>query len=68
VTRGFCARCGTTLTYAHTGRPGEIDVTVASLAEPARVTPRSHIWVEDKAPWLVLDDDLPQFRQKVTAP
>ncbi|HEX5787661.1 MAG TPA: GFA family protein [Woeseiaceae bacterium] len=68
VTRGHCAGCGTTLTYEHVGRPGEIDVTVASLAEPARITPRSHIWVDDKLPWLVLNDDLPQFLQKVTAP
>lgn len=67
VTRGFCAQCGTSLTYGHTDRPGELDVTVASLAEPERITPRSHIWVEDKAPWLVINDDLPQFPRKVTS-
>jgi hypothetical protein len=51
----------------HVDRTGEIDVTVASLADPARITPQSHIWMEDKAPWLVVDDDdLPQFAQKVT--
>ncbi len=61
VTRGFCAQCGTSLTYAHRDRPGEIDITVVSLAEPERISPRSHIWVEDKAPWLVIDDDLPQY-------
>jgi len=66
VTRGFCAQCGTSLTYTHVDRPGEIDVTVASLADPERITPQSHIWMDDKAPWLVVDDDLPQFPQKVT--
>lgn len=67
VTRGFCAQCGTSLTYQHTDRPGEIDITVASLAEPERIAPRSHIWVEDKAPWLVINDELPQFPRKVTS-
>ena len=27
--RGFCARCGTPLTYRNAARPGEIDVTSA---------------------------------------
>lgn len=68
VLRGHCAKCGTTLTYEHVARPGEVDVTVASLAEPDGITPRSHIWVEDKVPWLVVNDDLPQFMQKITSP
>jgi hypothetical protein len=67
VTRGFCAACGTALTYARVDRPGEIDITVASLDEPGRISPLSHIWLEDKAPWLVIGDELPQFRQKATS-
>jgi hypothetical protein len=66
VTRGFCAQCGTSLTYTNEDRPGEIDITVASLAEPQRIVPRSHIWVENKAPWLVIDDGLPQYQRKAT--
>jgi hypothetical protein len=64
VTRGFCSHCGTTLSYAHSERPGEIDITVTSLDEPGRITPRSHIWLEDRAPWQVIADDLPQFPRK----
>jgi len=39
VTRGFCADCGSCLTYSHEGRPGDIDVTLATLEEAADHTP-----------------------------
>lgn len=60
VRRGFCSACGTSLTYFHEGRPDEIDVTLASLDEPARLVPERHIWVADKLPWVTLGDGLPQ--------
>ncbi len=62
VTRGFCARCGTTLTDSHDSRPAEIDVTLASLDDPARLAPQAHVWVSDKLPWISIDDGLPQFK------
>lgn len=61
VRRGFCAACGTSLTYFHEGRPGEIDVTLASLDDPGRLVPERHLWVEDKLPWVTLADGLPQY-------
>ena len=36
VLRGFCAQCGTSLTYRNERRAAEIDVTLASLDDPAR--------------------------------
>ena len=61
VERGFCGACGTTLTYANNRRVGEIDFTLASLEDPAALRPQMHIWVEDKLPWVVIADGLPQF-------
>lgn len=63
VERGFCAHCGTTVTYYHEDRPQEIDLVVTTLHEADRVTPRRHIWVEHKLPWLVIGDDLPRFQR-----
>ena len=60
VTRGFCAACGTPLTYRHEARGGEIDVTLATLDEPARLAPVMHVWVSEKLPWLLIADGLPQ--------
>jgi hypothetical protein len=61
VNRGFCGHCGTTLTYCHEQRADEIDVTLASLDDPGALRPAMHIWVEDKLPWVVIADGLPQF-------
>jgi hypothetical protein len=61
VRRGFCARCGSCLTYSHEARPAEIDVTLASLDEAAQLAPRMHVWVADKLPWVRIEDGLPQF-------
>ena len=63
VTRTFCGRCGTPLTFATTEEPDWIDVTVASMDRPEAVPPRGHIWTDSALPWLVLDDDLPRHRR-----
>jgi hypothetical protein len=50
VTRTFCPRCGTSLTYETESRPREIDVTLASAAD-GTIEPTGHIWMEDAAGW-----------------
>ncbi len=61
VVRGFCARCGSCLTYFHEARGAEIDVTLATLDDAARLAPQKHGGVADKLPWVRIDDGLPQF-------
>jgi hypothetical protein len=61
VERGYCASCGTALTYRHAQRAADIDVTLASLDEPGRFAPEFHVWVEDRLPWLRVADGLPQY-------
>ena len=61
VERGFCAACGSSLTYTHAARPREIDVTLASLDDPAALRPACHIWVSDRVDWAPLADGLPQY-------
>ena len=61
VDRGFCSRCGSSITYWHHSRGEEIDLTLASLDDPASVQPEDHIWVCDKPDWVVIADDLPQY-------
>ncbi|MDQ3260475.1 MAG: GFA family protein [Pseudomonadota bacterium] len=67
VLRGFCATCGTSLTYRRDGRAAEIDVTLASLDAPTLLKPECHIWVRDKLPWVAMDDGLPQFETVSTS-
>jgi hypothetical protein len=63
VLRGFCALCGTGMTYSHQGRIGQIDVAVATLDDPGSLQPEYHIWVSHKLSWVSLGDQLPQFAE-----
>lgn len=61
ISRGFCAECGSSLTYQNVLRSGEIDFTLVSLEDSSMYAPKAHIWVEDKLPWVKINDGLPQY-------
>jgi hypothetical protein len=63
VERGFCAACGTSLTYRRANRPGLFDVTTASLDDPEAFPPTKEIWTEERLSWEAANPDLPQFVQ-----
>jgi hypothetical protein len=58
--RGFCADCGTPLTYTYVRRPEQISVSVGSLDHPERFPPSVHWGIEGQVPWLHIDDGLPR--------
>jgi hypothetical protein len=60
VLRGFCGRCGTTLSFSADFLPGLIDLTIASFDEPERLPPQLHMWERKRLPWIELGDDLPR--------
>jgi hypothetical protein len=51
VTRQFCARCGTQLTYQADEKPDSIDITTASLDLPDAFPPTREIWLEHRISW-----------------
>jgi hypothetical protein len=61
VLRGFCARCGTTLTYVHEQDPREIQVTTATLDDPDAWPPTHEVWLAQKILWAPTDTRLPRF-------
>ena len=64
VTRTFCQRCGSSLTYhseEHHRDNGGIDVTTATLKNPEKVAPRAHIFLKDAPKWELEADKLPKF-------
>ena len=67
VWRGFCARCGTSLTYRHEARGAQIDVALATLDEPMLIAPAMHVWVRDRLPWVAIGDSLPRHEAGTTA-
>ena len=58
--RGFCATCGTPLTFAYNDAEW-IYVTLGSLDEPSLVKPGKHFGVESQLPWLHVADELPRI-------
>jgi hypothetical protein len=61
VTRTFCSKCGTALTYQRAELPGSIDVTVGSMDDPEALSPEDHTWTESRLSWISLGDGLPAY-------
>lgn len=60
VERGFCPRCGSTLTFARPDR-GEISVFAGVLDDPSGLQPTGHAFFDHAFEWLKLDDDAPRW-------
>lgn len=61
VTRTFCGRCGTPLTYRKTSYAGKLDVTTCSLDAPDAFPPVVHLWTSHALAWVALADGLPSL-------
>ena len=59
--RGRCADCGTPLTF-HYPDSAHMDLTVASLDDPAVIRLASHFGVESRIPGWSAEDGLPAMR------
>lgn len=66
--RGYCALCGTPLTFEYDAGSANLDLTVGSLDEPSTVRLTSHFGVESRGPGWVRPDDLPEQRCDDYAP
>lgn len=62
VIRSYCGKCGTPLSYEGARWPDEVHVIAGTLDDPAAVTPRAHVYVGQKLPWVHISDGLPRFR------
>ncbi len=58
--RGFCAACGSQITFDALNLPDEVDVTAATLDDPEAVHPKKHIWTGSRTNWLIMNDGLPE--------
>ncbi|HEV2336738.1 MAG TPA: GFA family protein [Stellaceae bacterium] len=56
TTRGFCARCGSTLTCEVVSLPTETHFHIGAFDEAARLRPTRHVFPAERLPWLHLDD------------
>ena len=61
IVRGFCGACGSSLTYLNEARAADIDLALASLDDPGALPPAAHMWVQEKLPWVSIEDGLPRY-------
>ncbi len=60
VHRGFCARCGSSLSYRSKRWPDEVHIMAATVDTPEALEPQGHVYCSEKLSWIHLDDGLPQ--------
>jgi len=61
--RTFCSRCGSKLAFRNSRAPDEIWIAAGTFDGDPGVRPGSHIFVDSKAPWFEITDDLKQFSE-----
>ncbi len=61
ATRGFCGRCGTTMFYEGPRWKGEVHVALATIEDPIDRAPSAHVYVDHRAPWHEISDELPRY-------
>ena len=64
-TRTFCRVCGATLPTFFRDRPGELGLPLGTLDGDPGVRPSAHVWVDSKAPWWTITDDLPRHGEGI---
>src|SRR5262245_23661907 len=65
--RGFCPRCGSTISMHEEVLSDRMLVSVGSLDAPNRVTIDDHVWTQDQISWFDVKDELPRFRRNSSA-
>ena len=61
VTRCFCGRCGSPISYEPGHRQNEVHLYLGILDEPDKFPPEDHVHYQEKVVWLKIDDDLPHY-------
>ncbi|MEM9008083.1 MAG: GFA family protein [Cyanobacteria bacterium P01_F01_bin.86] len=61
VRRGFCAACGTPLTYEADRFPNEVHIYLGTLNRPEEFSPQFHVYCAERIAWFEIKDDLPKY-------
>ncbi len=59
--RGFCQKCGSTLSFRDTHYPDYYSLSIASLNDPNQVKPNYHIYTDDQIEWLTIKDECKRY-------
>jgi hypothetical protein len=61
--KDFCDRCGSPVPWPTDGDPHVYAVPAGFLDDDPGIRPQEHVWVNCRARWYEIDDQLPQFTE-----
>ena len=64
VTRSFCSRCGSPMSFEGAKWPGEVHLYIGTLGDPAQFVPTGHVHVAERVPWFEVADQLPRHQRQ----
>lgn len=59
--RGFCPKCGSTLSMHEEILEDRVQVTLGSLDEPDKAKIDDHVWTGGRIAWFDIKDKLPRY-------
>ena len=59
----LCGTCHTRLWNTNSARPGIAVIRAGTLDGSAALVPRAHIWTKRMQPWIVIEDEVPQWSE-----
>ena len=64
VFRSFCKQCGSPLVSRRPSQPDLLRLRIGTLDTQVQLKPVAHIFVDSKAPWDEIHDDIPQYPER----
>ncbi len=63
--RQFCSTCGSSLLFcsSYNLTSGTIELAISTLDDAKDLKPDAHIYTSSKAPWMTIEDGLPQYKE-----
>jgi len=61
IRRGFCPRCGSTLSYRSLKHPEYLTLAICTLDDPDTVRPTYHIYTDSQVGWMHIGDDCTRY-------
>lgn len=63
VTRSFCPRCGTPMSFVGERWPDEVHLFLATFDDPNALSPKAHVNTAEQLSWIHLADGLPRYER-----
>jgi len=64
VKRHHCGKCGTAIMFSADEYPGMGALRPGTFDDTSWFAPIAHLWVRSAQPWMVFDDETPQYQKQ----